>query len=590
MTVKYVIKNLKKSSKYAAFRAKVWYNEFMEKQLITEEKLNNLPKETIIMLLLSQNENFRVLSEQSTVIQKQNEQLLKQVEDLRERLAILTQQRFGRRSEKDLPMNGQLSFDLDNPNVLNEAEILTENGFCEEPSMEETVPKRTPRPKGKRAVDLSGIKTTVDFHYLEEAVLNETFPKGWHQLEDEVYKELKRIPASYEVVEHHIGVYAGNGNDSRIIRGESPKRLLEHSILTPSLAASVFTAKYVNAVPLNRISEGYGYDGIHISRQVMAGWMIKLHQYYLEPVHQMMKSELFRSHLIHCDETPFKMTGEKDAKDPQSKDYMWVYHSPGHGNNHPVYLYEYDNGSRAGNVIGEYLKGYTGVLVTDGYQTYHTLQKERADTIKVAGCWVHARRKFADIIKAVKKGATLTAGQKVADEAIRRIAAIYHTDNMYKSTSPKEILDNRQQSVKPLVDAYFAWTKGLIANPGLDQSSALKTALNYSLNQEPYLRTFLEDPEIPLDNNDAERSIKKFCVGKHSWHIIDSKNGAKASAMMYSIAETAKANGLNPFEYFQYLMEQLKEYPRNNVAEDKLAELMPWSETLPDCCKQKLKR
>lgn len=134
----------------------------MEKQLITEEKLNKLPKETIIMLLLSQNENFRVLSEQSAVIQKQNEQLLKQVEDLREQLAILTQQRFGRRSEKDLPMNGQLSFDLDNPNVLNEAEVVTENGFCEEPSMEETVPRRTPRPKGKRAVDLSGIKTTVD--------------------------------------------------------------------------------------------------------------------------------------------------------------------------------------------------------------------------------------------------------------------------------------------------------------------------------------------------------------------------------------------------------------------------------------------
>lgn len=166
------------------------------------------------------------------------------------------------------------------------------------------------------------------------------------------------------------------------------------------------------------------------------------------------------------------------------------------------------------------------------------------------------------------------------------VAAIYHTDNMYKGTSPKEILDNRQQSVKPLVDAYFAWVKEMSANPGLDQSSAIKAALNYSLNQEQYLKTFLTEPEVPLDNNGAERSIKKFCVGKHSWHIIESKNGAKASAMMYSIAETSKANGLNPFEYFQYLMDQLKEYPRNNVPEDKLAELMPWSETLPDCCKQ----
>lgn len=562
----------------------------MENQIFTEEKLNILPKETIIMLLLQQGENFRILSEQSAVIQKQNEQLLKQVEDLNEQLAILTQQRFGSRSEKNLQISGQLSFDLDNQNIFNEAEIITENGFAEEPTIDETVPARKPRPKGKRAVDLAGIKTTTESHYLDEDTLNAAFPKGWHQLEDEVYKELKRIPASYEVVEHHIGVYAGNGNDAKIIRGEAPKRLLNHSILTPSLAASVFTAKYVNAVPLNRISEGYGYDGINISRQVMAGWMIKLHRYYLEPVHRMMKTELFASHLIHCDESPFKMTGEKDATDPQSKDYMWVYHSPGHGNCHPVYLYEYDNGSRAGYVIGEYLKGYTGVLVTDGYQSYHTLQKERSDDIKVAGCWAHVRRKFADIVKATDKKKAMTSGQKVADEAIKRIAAIYHTDNMYKGTSPKEILDNRQQSVKPLVDAYFAWVKGVTENPGLDHSSTLRTALNYSLNQEQYLRTFLDDPEVPLDNNDAERSIKKFCIGKHNWHIIESKNGAKASAMMYSIAETAKANGLNPFEYFQYLMEQLKEYPRNDVPEDKLSELMPWSEALPDCCKQQLKR
>lgn len=290
----------------------------------------------------------------------------------------------------------------------------------------------------------------------------ERFPKGWHQLEDEVYKELKRIPASYEVVEHHIGVYAGNGENSKIIRGEAPKRLLNHSILTPSLAASVFTAKYVNAVPLNRILEGYGYDGIHISRQVMAGWMIKLYQYYLEPVHRMMKTELFQSGIIHCDESPFKMTGEKEDGDPKSKDYMWVYHSPGKGACHPVYLYEYDNGSRAGYVIGEYLRGCTGILVTDGYQTYHTLQKDRADEIKVAGCWAHVWRKYADILKAVSNKGSMTAGQKVADEAVKRIAAIYHTDNMYKGTSPKEILDNRQQSVKPLVDAYFAWVKEML--------------------------------------------------------------------------------------------------------------------------------
>lgn len=146
-------------------------------------------------------------------------------------------------------------------------------------------------------------------------------------------------------------------------------------------------------------------------------------------------------------------------------------------------------------------------------------------------------------------------------------------------------MDNRQQSVKPLVDAFFAWVKDILDNKSIS-STNLKAALNYSVNQEKYLRAFLDNPIIPMSNNDAERSIKKFCVGKHSWHIIDSKNGARASAMYYSIAETAKANDLNPFEYFKYLMDQLKEYPRNNVPKEKLLELMPWSESIPDCCKQ----
>ena len=557
--------------------------------MFTEEKLNTLPKETIIMLFLNQAENFRILSEQSAVIQSQNEQLIRQVEDLREQIAILNQRHFGRSSEKNLQVQGQLSFDLDQPNVFNEAEFLTENGIPDEPDIDEVVPARKSRPKGKRNVDLSGIKTVTEGHYLSGEVLNDRFPKGWHQLDDEVYRELKRIPASYEVVEHHVGVYAGNGNGSKIIRGEAPKRLLSHSILTPSLAASVFTAKYVNAVPLNRISEGYGYDGIRISRQVMAGWIIRLHSYYLKPVHRMMKREMFAGGLMHCDETPFVMSGEKEETDPQSKDYMWVFHSPGRNGSHPVFLYEYDNGSRSGRVLADYLKGYRGILVTDGYQSYHSLARERSDDIAVAGCWVHARRKYADIVKSVKNPDAMTPGQKIASEAIKRIAAIYHADNEFRGKSREEVLNNRKQSVAPLVDAYFAWVKEWLDKPGLDMGSALRIALSYSVNQEPYLRTFLSHPEVPLDNNDAERSIKKFCVGKHSWHLIDSKKGAEASAMMYSIAETAKANGLNPFEYFRHLMEQLKEYPRDNVPEDKLEELMPWSPALPDCCRQ-LKR
>ena len=564
----------------------------MDKQVFSPEQLNTLPKEMLVTLLLQQSESLRLLSEQSAIIQRQNEALIKQVEDLNEQIAILNSRMFGKKSEKQAPIPGQYSFDMDDPSfiILNEAEAVIDNeGFADEPEVEEVVVrKKTKRPKGKRDTDLKNIETTRQDHYLTEEELLEKFPDGWNQLDDEIYKELERIPETYRVIEHHIGVYAGKKDGDTVIRGETPGRLLNHSILTPSLAASVFTAKYINAVPLNRLSEWYSYNGINISRQVMAGWIIRLHEYYLEPVHKAMKDDMFLSHIIHCDESPFRMTGEKEETDPKSKDYMWVYHSSGQSRGHPVYLYEYDNGSRAAYVPETFLKGYKGVLVTDGYETYHTLGRHNPDDLKIAGCWVHCKRKYHEIVKAARDGKNLTPGQKIAKEAVRRIQAIFHTDNMYKDSSCEERLENRQQSVKPLVDAFFKWVKEVAARKDLDNSSSLRTALNYSINQEQYLRVFLDDPLVPMTNNDAERSIKKFCVGKHSWHIIDSKRGARASAMMYSIAETSKANGLNPFKYFEYLMEQLKEYPRGSIPEEIVNDLMPWSDKLPEYCKMKI--
>lgn len=178
----------------------------------------------------------------------------------------------------------------------------------------------------------------------------------------------------------------------------------------------------------------------------------------------------------------------------------------------------------------------------------------------------------------------LTPAQAMAAEAVKRIDAMYHLDNTYKGSSAKERANNRQQSVKPLVDAYFAWLK--VQQTKSNSSSKLKEAINYSCNQEYYLRRFLDDPELPLDNNDAERSIKSFCVGKHSWHIIYSVRGAKASALLYSIAESAKANDLKPYEYFRHLLTELVKYPRGNVPEEALVTLMSWYEELPDCCRK----
>lgn len=226
----------------------------MENITLTLDELNKMPKNAIALLYIQMSESFTILSAQSQKIQDQNERLIHQIEDLQEQIAILTQQRFGKRTETDKQVMGQLSFSLENMCVLNEAEALVENGIPDEPDIEKVVVRRK-RTKGKRDLNLQDIEVEVINHDCSEEELREHFPKGWHPMEDEVYKELQYIPARFKVLEHHIKVYAGNSDCGSFLRAKAPERLLAHSILTPELAAAVFNAKYVNAVPLNRLSE-----------------------------------------------------------------------------------------------------------------------------------------------------------------------------------------------------------------------------------------------------------------------------------------------------------------------------------------------
>lgn len=539
---------------------------------MTKEQLNQMPKELLISMYLQLNSNFEVLI-------SQNDQLIRQIAALEEKIAILTNQQFGRKTEKTASFDSnQLAFDMDTLSIINEAEYIHESNQAEEPDMDEViVVRKRKKQTGKRDADLKHIEMQIDEHQLTEKQLAMLFPKGYDRLPDEVYSDLEYISAKFIKHEHHIAIYAGKHGEG-IVRADRPERLLQNSILTPGLAAAIFNAKYVNAVPINRLAEEFARLNVNLSRQTMAGWMIKLSERYVEMVYNAMKKKLLQSNLIHCDETPFKLVS--DGRGSNSRNYMWVYHTYDTYGAPPIYIYEYQP-TRNADVPRKFLKDFKGILVTDGYQVYHKIAQERPDELCVAGCWAHSKRKFAEIAKAVDKK---SSNGSIAVEANRRIAAIYHIDNMYKEASAEERLDNRQKSVKPLVDAYFAWLKSLDTTL-MDRSGKLYAAIQYSLNQEEYLRVFLNNPIVPLDNNDAERSIRKFCVGKHSWHIIATPGGAKASAILYSLAETSKANGLKPYEYFKYLLESILEH-LDDAPASYLDDLMPWSDKLPEECRQ----
>jgi Transposase IS66 family. len=296
----------------------------------------------------------------------------------------------------------------------------------------------------------------------------------------------------------------------------------------------------------------------------------------LSLLYDYLHKELYKWPVIHADETPVLVN--KDGRSAGSKSYMWVYRTGEMCNTPPIILYEYQK-TRNTSHPREFLKDYKGTCVTDGYQVYHTLEKERED-LKIAGCWSHARRRFADVIKALGND---KAKDTLAWQALKQIGAIYRIEEELATLTPKERMKRRQLSVKPLVEAFFAWIRE--NQNKVPPKSETGKGFTYCLNQEQYLKIFLEDGMVPADNNAAEQAIRGFCIGKVNWHMIDTINGAKASAVIYSIAETAKANNLKPYNYFEYLLTEIPKH-QEETSLDFLAELLPWSESLPQECRK----
>lgn len=539
----------------------------------TEEQLNKLDKELLISLFLGMQDQMEELT-------KQTEALNEKMQLMMEQLILSKKNRFGRSSEK-LEDPNQIRFMEVNGTIVffNEAEAVCD---LEAPEPEELELKKV-RPKkqaGKRTADLSDLPVQRVDHYLAEEELTAEFGKnGWKQLPDMISRCYQFIPAKVEVEEHHIGVYSSKV-DEHMIKAPHPRNLLRGSLVSPSLAAAIINGKYVNAVPLYRLEKEFERYGLAIPRQNMANWMIRLGEGYLGIMYDYLHSLLYEYHVIQADETPVLVN--KDGRPAGSQSWMWVYRSGFMQQERQIILYEYQK-TRNASHPRKFLKDYTGICVTDGYQVYHTLEKERED-LRIAGCWVHCRRRFNDALEMVPK-----AHQKesVLYLIMSQIRAIYREEGKLSDLSSEDRLTQRQLVVKPLVDAFFAYLKQISSKT--PQNGKVKEAFTYALNQERYLRVFLEDGDVPIDNNASERAIRGFCIGKKNWEMIDTINGATSSAIIYSIAETAKANNLKPYDYFEYLLTEIPKH-EDDTNTDFLEALLPWSATLPEHIRKPVKR
>lgn len=528
----------------------------------TEEKLENMDKETIIQLFLSQQNQLRNID--------------KNLQLVLEQLADSKRQRFGRSSEKH-EVENQISFmEVDGKVVFfNEAEAVA--GESAGGTGSDEIPrKKTQKKKGKREQDLEGLPVVVVEHTMTAEELTDTFGEaGWKQLPDEVYRRYRFTPAKVEVEEHHVAVYAGK-NEDKIIKAGHPGYLLKGSLVSPSLEAAVMNAKYVNALPLYRQEKEFERYGIAISRQDMAYWTVQCAERYLAILYDYLHKKLYDYHVLQADETPVAVN--KDGRPAGSKSYMWGYRTNQMYSGRQIVLYEYQK-TRNASHPREFLKDFNGICVTDGYQVYHTVEKERED-LRVAGCWSHARRRYDEAVKALPKSRQKDSRAYLA---LSMIQAIYREEKQLKDLPAKDRKDRRQLSVRPLVEAYFTWVReNLLKVP---QKSKTWEGFQYSINQEKYLKVFLDDGEVPMDNNAAEQSIRGFCIGKKNWVMIDTIAGAKSSAIIYSIAETAKANSLKPYDYFEYLLTEIPKHMDDtdlSFCED----LLPWSPNLPERCRK----
>ena len=531
----------------------------------TEEQLNKLDKELLIQLFLG-------LQDQMEELTKQTQTLNDKMQLIMEQIVLSNKSRFGRSSEK-MTDPGQIRFmEVDGKIVFfNEAEAVCDLTAPEPDNLEISATKKK-KQTGKKNEDLSGIPVQRIDHYMTEEELTAEFgEKGWKQLPDAISRCYRFVPAKVEVEEHHIGVYASK-TDEHMIKAPHPKNLLRGSLVSPSLAAAVINGKYVNAVPLYRLEKEFERYGLAVTRQNMANWMIRLGESYLAVMYDYLHRLLYRYHVIQADETPVLVN--KDGRPASSKSWMWVYRSGFMYPEKQIILYEYQK-TRNASHPREFLKDYSGICVTDGYQVYHTLEKEKED-LKIAGCWVHCRRKFHEALEVIPKD---LRKQSVLCLIMNQIRAIYREEGKLSGLSSDERTARRQLVVKPLVDAFFAYLKQ--NSDRVSKSGKTKEAFTYALNQERYLRVVLENGDVPMDNNASERAIRGFCIGKKNWEMIDTVNGATSSAIIYSIAETAKANQLKPYEYFEYLLTEIPKH-MDDKNSNFLEELLPWSETLPE--------
>lgn len=383
---------------------------------------------------------------------------------------------------------------------------------------------------------------------------------------EKAYDELVYTPAKFHIRRHIVYTYkcpecgekpendTAHSDDiecCNIRRAKYPKPMIPGSFCSPELLAHIVYEKYAKAVPLHRQEKDFSSKHIPLLKATMSNWVGAAAEKWCLPIVEEMHRLLLAGDVIHADETCIQVLHEEGRK-ATAESKMWVYCN-GRMNDRSIVIFDYKP-TRKGENAQAFLQGFEGYLVRDGYSGYHVVTG-----VKHCGCMTHARRYFVNALPKDKSVQETSA----AAEAVRYFEQIYHEENLLSGMTAEERYKQRQVKVKPLLDAFFAWLETL----QVSGKSALSKAVAYALNEKPYLYTFLENGNVPIDNNRAENAIRPFAVGRKNWLFNNTANGAKCSAAMYSIVATAQANGLDAERYLTELFSK----PKRTI-------ILPWED------------
>ena len=518
-------------------------------------------------ILLAIQQQLTMLQSTIDTLREQSRQKDEEIERLRQIILSLQHAQFGQRSEKRTYVldngNQQLSL-FDTPEKPEETPAPNPSQNPEEEirvSGHSRKKKRTPE---ELCASLPVEERIVDLPDDEKVNSNGHAPVCIGQ--EYIRTELVLERAKAKVVEHYRKVYADRELEqetgySELFKPVMPPPLLAHSYASASVVADVLMKKYVDAMPLYRQEQMWKRMGVELKRGTMANWVIQVADLYLRPFWKRIRSELLTQSTIHADETVMQVHKEKGRPDALES-RMWVYSSAKRADIQ-LRCFEYRE-SRSGKWAKTFLEGFKGVLITDGYGGYNKVQDAEH-----AGCWAHMRRKWLDAMPEGADAKTCKAAQGY--EFCNRL---FELERQFEELTAEERLMQRKEKSGPVLEAYWTWLNTIPRPTG-----KLKDAVTYAQNQKAHLCAFLEHGEIEISNNQVENAIRPFVIGRKGWLFADTSQGAEASAIIYSLMETAKANSLRLDDYLLHLLSVLPE--RAEQRKDfEIDDLLPWSEEM----------